>query len=96
MDPYPKSHPPVRGGFSPLSTGTWTPRHLSGLGDLCDPSDISCQQTGVTNINLITGNPVDVSGANTLQSLFASIPIGAWLLMGVSAFALIEFSKGGR
>lgn len=90
MDPYRHSQR-VRGGFSPLVTGNWT--SLSGLGDLCDPTDPTCQMSGSTNMNLVTGSPVDVTGS-TLATMFSSIPVGAWLAIGLSIFALASFSKG--
>jgi hypothetical protein len=92
MDPY-RSSQRVRGGFSPLVTGNWTPPHLSGLGDLCDPTDLACQMSGQTNMNLITGQPVDVSGANTLTSLFGQIPMAAWLALGLGAVVLFAMKK---
>lgn len=60
MDPYQHSTR-VRGGFSPLVSGNWTPTQpslqapmfwpsfssqLAGLGDLCDPTDPSCAASG--------------------------------------------------
>jgi hypothetical protein len=91
MDPY-RHGQRVRGGFSPLRTGNWTP-NLSGLGDLCDPTDLACQMSGQTNMNLITGSPSDVSGANTLTSILGGVPMAAWLAIGLSVFALVSFSK---
>lgn len=92
MDPYPRTHPLVRGGFSPLQSGNWTPRSgMAGLGDVCSPNDLSCQMSGTTNIDPSTGLPIDVEALNSNSSnILSQIPTSLWLLMGgFVAFALL-------
>ena len=56
-------------GFSPFKTG---------MGDLCDPTDITCQQTGVTNLTDVNGSLIPTDVLNNQSS----IPSWAWLVAG--------------
>jgi hypothetical protein len=82
MNPYPRIYPQVRGGFSPLSTGQWTPSikideklGLSGLGDdsLYTDAGVDPNYTGT---QVSTDNPLSVS------NVLASVPSSLWLLAG--------------
>lgn len=51
MDPYPKAHPPVRGGFAPFPNG-W-----SSLGDCSDDNGCDVVTGGTTTTNFLTYVP---------------------------------------
>lgn len=102
MNPYPRSHPLVRGGFSPLQTGNWTPHSgMAGLGD--DSTDSVTPGTyasGYTDPFAPTGSNTNPSGvqliADTPFSL-SSIPSSVWMLLaGVAAFAFLYPSNTSR
>jgi hypothetical protein len=79
MNPYPSKYPKVRGGFSPLQSGSWNPN--SGLGDLCtDYTDPACIQTGATAIDAVTGQPLDT------ESPIDGFP--SWMVYGAGVLIL--------
>lgn len=82
MNPYPSSYPKVRGGFSPLNTGQWTPHAsvLNGLGDLYSDIGVDPNYTGT---QISTDNPLSIS------NVLASAPQGLWLLLG--GFVVVSF-----
>jgi hypothetical protein len=89
MDPNPRTHPLVRGGFAPFAggwkVGSFTLGQLKGLGDLCDPSDVSCLMSGPYV------NPASSSLQIDSSSLLSQVPTSLWLLMGgfiIFAFVL--------
>lgn len=72
MDPYPRSHSLVRGGFSPIAGG-WTPRHsgMAGLGDsyACDV-DGNCSDTTTGTPFTVGWVPVAIGGGTVPQYVY--------------------------
>jgi hypothetical protein len=82
MNPYPRSHPLIRGGFAPFKNG-WG-GSLTGMGDCGD--DNGC---GVDSSVFPTTVP------STSLNL-SSIPGWAWVIGAVAIFGLAVIPQGPR
>jgi hypothetical protein len=76
MNPYPSKYPKVRGGFSPLVTGSWNPNSgVSGLGDVTTSEANFLNGGSFPATDPFTGQPVDS------EPIIIGIPAYMWTVI---------------